>query len=237
MSHNYSLPELKSLKNPDQLYLQQIKKLQKEIRAIKSSDRNAYYKCVRLSYENFAENYLMPHEFWEECLSTTFYPHPDYNIHIPAYHFFYPGDYHWIWKLNDTLQEKIISNPRRKFLEIFKEENEKNGFKKNLDSLIKSLQYPNCDIDDIWTLYEFESCTFPTKNIVETYQKMRNLYLKIKELEESNVFEWFNALIEVEDDEFMIQNVEFRLGKDLTNKLLWKLYIKFWEKRDKKVSC
>uniref|UniRef100_A0A914YSF9 F-box domain-containing protein n=1 Tax=Panagrolaimus superbus TaxID=310955 RepID=A0A914YSF9_9BILA len=42
-----------------------------------------------------------------------------------------------------------------------------------------------------------------------------------------NLEQWFLCLLESEDEEFIVHNVEYNLGTDLTNKKLWKLYIKY----------
>uniref|UniRef100_A0A914PJG2 Uncharacterized protein n=1 Tax=Panagrolaimus davidi TaxID=227884 RepID=A0A914PJG2_9BILA len=57
---------------------------------------------------------------------------------------------------------------------------------------------------------------------------MKDLYLKIKAAED-NVDEWFKLLLEVEDVDFVKDNVELRLGKDYFDVQLWKLYIGFLE--------
>uniref|UniRef100_A0AC34FTL6 Uncharacterized protein n=1 Tax=Panagrolaimus sp. ES5 TaxID=591445 RepID=A0AC34FTL6_9BILA len=239
MSLNYSLPAILSLKAPvDQTYLQQIKKLEHEVKAIKNAHQNAFHKSVYLLLIKFAENYMMPFEYWNELFDTiwrnSFDLDKNYVRNLSQYQFYDNANIRGATASLDFSQQKIMSNPRRKFLTIYNKENEQKSFdKKNFTSLIQILHYPNCDIEQAWTLYESEICTFPSKSIVETYQKMRNLYFKINLIDEKNVSEWFNALLEVEDDEFVIDNVEYRLGKDFTNKLLWKLYIKFWEKRDK----
>uniref|UniRef100_A0A914YN43 Uncharacterized protein n=1 Tax=Panagrolaimus superbus TaxID=310955 RepID=A0A914YN43_9BILA len=240
MSFNYSLPPLVSLKaaSIDQTYLQQIKKLEQEIKALKNLHTNAYHKNIYLLLNKFAENFLMPSEYWTDLFETmwrfNFNFDKNYITSLSKYHFYNKEDDKFSTTSNISYQ-KVLSNPKLKFLTIFNEENEhKSGDRKNFSPLIQILQYPNCDIEQVWALYESEIYTFPAKNIVEIYQKMKDLYFKIKSMEENNVFEWFNILFEVGDDEFVIDNVENRLGKDLTNKILWKLYIKFWEKRDKK---
>uniref|UniRef100_A0AC35FYA2 Uncharacterized protein n=1 Tax=Panagrolaimus sp. PS1159 TaxID=55785 RepID=A0AC35FYA2_9BILA len=43
---------------------------------------------------------------------------------------------------------------------------------------------------------------------------------------------WFENLLEVGDTEFVIHNVEYRIGGNLLDKKLWKLYIKFLENSD-----
>uniref|UniRef100_A0A914QT47 F-box domain-containing protein n=1 Tax=Panagrolaimus davidi TaxID=227884 RepID=A0A914QT47_9BILA len=68
-------------------------------------------------------------------------------------------------------------------------------------------------------------------SIVRSYEKMKSLYSKIKLVEE-NEDEWFKALKEVEDGEFIEHNIEYRIGSDLTNKKLWKMYIEYLKKNN-----
>ena len=64
---------------------------------------------------------------------------------------------------------------------------------------------------------------------------MLNLYEKIKAVEQDDE-KWMNVLEEANDDEFVQNNVEYRLGKDFGNRKLWELYIQFWKSRNTKVS-
>uniref|UniRef100_A0A914QL50 Uncharacterized protein n=1 Tax=Panagrolaimus davidi TaxID=227884 RepID=A0A914QL50_9BILA len=60
---------------------------------------------------------------------------------------------------------------------------------------------------------------------------MKILYDKIISVED-NSEEWFKALLEVDDVEFVKHNVEYRLGENLNDKILWKLYINFLKEYD-----
>ena len=51
---------------------------------------------------------------------------------------------------------------------------------------------------------------------------------------EKDVPKWFGLLCEAEDDEFVMNNVEFRLGTNLLHKQLWKIYIEFLRDRNPK---
>uniref|UniRef100_A0AC34GY16 Uncharacterized protein n=1 Tax=Panagrolaimus sp. ES5 TaxID=591445 RepID=A0AC34GY16_9BILA len=62
---------------------------------------------------------------------------------------------------------------------------------------------------------------------------MLGYYEKIKSVEDNDK-EWLEALMEVKDEEFLVQNVEYRLGGDLTKKNLWKMYINFLKTRNLK---
>uniref|UniRef100_A0AC34FTZ4 Uncharacterized protein n=1 Tax=Panagrolaimus sp. ES5 TaxID=591445 RepID=A0AC34FTZ4_9BILA len=90
---------------------------------------------------------------------------------------------------------------------------------KIVDSDIKAIELQN-------------SCP-PPITLIKQYEKMKQLYQKII-ASEKNVEEWFKNLCEACDTDFVIHNVEYRLGRNLLNKTLWKLYIKFLENVDTK---
>lgn len=46
---------------------------------------------------------------------------------------------------------------------------------------------------------------------------------------------WFDLILQSEDEQFVIQNVEERISKNLCNKRLWMLYIQFWCEKNPKV--
>jgi hypothetical protein len=244
-SYIYNLPKI-SLQNLDKSYLQCLKKLEREVQDIKVSpkDLRAYNKEVYLLLKKFADSYLMPWELWDDLLRLIekfmFRSDLKYIRALNSYQFFHPRKAAYLSNglSHDGSNEKILSNPRRSYTKNFNDENisinSYQGWKKCTNALRESLKYPNCDIDEAWDLYEYESCKFPPAKLIETYKKMSMLYPKIKLVEE-NVVGWFNALLEVGDNQFVVDNVEYRLGKELTNKKLWKLYIKFWSDRDTKV--
>uniref|UniRef100_A0AC35GSJ3 Uncharacterized protein n=1 Tax=Panagrolaimus sp. PS1159 TaxID=55785 RepID=A0AC35GSJ3_9BILA len=55
---------------------------------------------------------------------------------------------------------------------------------------------------------------------------MKKLYQRIKE-SENDLEKWLSLLFEANDRKFIIQNIEYRIGGDLLNKKLWKIYIKY----------
>uniref|UniRef100_A0AC34FZN8 Uncharacterized protein n=1 Tax=Panagrolaimus sp. ES5 TaxID=591445 RepID=A0AC34FZN8_9BILA len=66
----------------------------------------------------------------------------------------------------------------------------------------------------------------PSKDIYDQYKKSKALFEKIMSVEKDEE-KWIEALKETNDDLFVQQNVEFRLGNDILNKKLWKLYIAY----------
>uniref|UniRef100_A0A914QN53 Uncharacterized protein n=1 Tax=Panagrolaimus davidi TaxID=227884 RepID=A0A914QN53_9BILA len=58
---------------------------------------------------------------------------------------------------------------------------------------------------------------------------MEILYDEIKAVEENDLDQWLNLLSYVGDSDFLKNTVEDRIGINLTNKSLWKLYINYLE--------
>ena len=69
-----------------------------------------------------------------------------------------------------------------------------------------------------------------SREIREKYLNSLKLYDKIMALENRDE-EWFEALSEVGDDKFVIQNTEARLGNDPSNKVMWLIYLRFLEEK------
>uniref|UniRef100_A0A914Y5Y1 F-box domain-containing protein n=1 Tax=Panagrolaimus superbus TaxID=310955 RepID=A0A914Y5Y1_9BILA len=61
---------------------------------------------------------------------------------------------------------------------------------------------------------------------------MRKLYDKIKAAEE-DIFQWFTLLKEADDEEFLQQNIEYKLGGNLHNLELWILYFDYLKENNK----
>uniref|UniRef100_A0AC35FEH9 Uncharacterized protein n=1 Tax=Panagrolaimus sp. PS1159 TaxID=55785 RepID=A0AC35FEH9_9BILA len=93
------------------------------------------------------------------------------------------------------------------------------------------LTFPNSYLDEVFEKFNMKSDIPVSKDVIKKYQKMKSLYEKIISVE-TNDEKWFEALTEVNDDEFVEDNIENRLGEDLTNKNLWKIYIDFLRTRN-----
>uniref|UniRef100_A0A914P9I9 Uncharacterized protein n=1 Tax=Panagrolaimus davidi TaxID=227884 RepID=A0A914P9I9_9BILA len=98
---------------------------------------------------------------------------------------------------------------------------------------LKDLCLPDKALDVKLDNYEKYASSFIPKSVIRTHEKMKTLYSRIKS-NEKNVDKWFEALSEVEDEEFVENNIEYRIGSDLTNKKLWKLYIEYLKEKDDK---
>lgn len=71
----------------------------------------------------------------------------------------------------------------------------------------------------------------------EKYKKNQNLYQNIiSAIEAENDEKWINLLCQTNDENFIVQNIEYYLAKYPFRKSIWKQYIKFWEIKNYEVS-
>uniref|UniRef100_A0A914R0L2 Uncharacterized protein n=1 Tax=Panagrolaimus davidi TaxID=227884 RepID=A0A914R0L2_9BILA len=81
----------------------------------------------------------------------------------------------------------------------------------NISAILEeSLSFPHSFLDEIWSCYRaFQD--YPNSSAAfEKYKRSKELYQRITEVE-NDPKAWFNCLLEVGDDEFVIQNVENRI--------------------------
>uniref|UniRef100_A0AC35GCI3 Uncharacterized protein n=1 Tax=Panagrolaimus sp. PS1159 TaxID=55785 RepID=A0AC35GCI3_9BILA len=108
----------------------------------------------------------------------------------------------------------------------------------------KTLKFSSADIVEEDPLYEsdtkqknFISNSPLPKTFVDMYETNKRLYSEIKAVE-NDVEEWFKLVSkfgdEADDEEFVRHNVEYRLGSNLLDIKLWKLYIEYLRIHDSK---
>ena len=69
------------------------------------------------------------------------------------------------------------------------------------------------------------------------FHRAKKLYYELVKAQASNdQIKWFSLITQVENYEYIINNIDYRLGKDLNNIELWKLYIDFLKYRNTEVS-
>jgi hypothetical protein len=96
------------------------------------------------------------------------------------------------------------------------------------------LKFPNMHLDRCYLLYEkFKSSPVDKVKYNENVDKTKELLQLIKSSED-NVEEWFKWITLVENEKFIRFNAEYRLSKDMSNKQLWKLYIRFLKENNQK---
>lgn len=68
------------------------------------------------------------------------------------------------------------------------------------------------------------------------YEKAKQFLTEILEAE-NDIKQWFSVIIRVPNKNFILNNIENRIGKEINNKELWHLYIKYLnDQKDNKVK-
>uniref|UniRef100_A0A914NZI2 F-box domain-containing protein n=1 Tax=Panagrolaimus davidi TaxID=227884 RepID=A0A914NZI2_9BILA len=209
-------------------YQKAVNKLEKSIVDISLSNDSQEAKShkIRAAVFNFSKYYLTPLEYWYLCLrlidKKSFDNHENWRKsvceiikHAYFQHFFY-GHIYDSFGYSEAYGNKIVQ-----LLEF------QNKYKYRLMNITEQdLNYPHDHLKKCFCKFEKKTFRLPPFKLVKRYEKMKELYSKIKSVE-GNVDEWFKLLLEVGDNVFVKENVEYRLGRDFFNVKLWKLYIDF----------
>uniref|UniRef100_A0A914PIV0 Uncharacterized protein n=1 Tax=Panagrolaimus davidi TaxID=227884 RepID=A0A914PIV0_9BILA len=99
---------------------------------------------------------------------------------------------------------------------------------KTVEYVEERLRYPHENMNENLIQYECLSSNPIPQSLIEKSKEMYNLYQQIKEAND-DYEEWIQLLSSVNDHEFLKNTVEIRIGKNLTDKKLWKAYIKYLE--------
>uniref|UniRef100_A0A914Q9A0 Uncharacterized protein n=1 Tax=Panagrolaimus davidi TaxID=227884 RepID=A0A914Q9A0_9BILA len=219
------------LEKLDPSYKKEILKLESKYAAIKYKK---FPRIKQLLFE-FSQNYLMLPKYWDELFVAshkvvlTLYKSPSlkyFNGHNESVRGRMRSRKHFF--SNDILQrtehgfKKLLNEPPKLHQE-FVEYNE----------IKKELCLPRKDLDKTWRYFkEYSSCPLPREALL-LYEETEKLYEKIISAK-NDVKKWFKLICQVKDNEYICNNVEYRIGNDMTNKELWKLYIKYLQKTDTK---
>uniref|UniRef100_A0AC35GQD1 Uncharacterized protein n=1 Tax=Panagrolaimus sp. PS1159 TaxID=55785 RepID=A0AC35GQD1_9BILA len=148
----------------------------------------------------FSNRYLTPKEYWEHLLDNSYKYLRDPKI----------------WKNRCT---EILNSAYFHFYY-----NKEWNCEGSLDC--GDINYPHDCLKTCFREFEQSATQLPSAKIFKRYEKMMELYPKIKAAE-NDVEKWFKLLLEVNNVSFVKDNVECRLGQDLLNFKLWKLYLTF----------
>uniref|UniRef100_A0A914P683 Uncharacterized protein n=1 Tax=Panagrolaimus davidi TaxID=227884 RepID=A0A914P683_9BILA len=199
----------------DPLYREKLVQLEKAIKRVKTGKT--------LIIEDFCNQFMMPKEFWDKLIDIG---HDDGRYGISTYlnTIFKHSIYQFYFKPGQ-LASALTECDQRKIYDF-------DYTATKVD--VKDLYYPHKDLQRKLEEYERNyACFLIPKSVLQKVEKMKSLYCKIKAVEE-NVEEWFEVLMELNDEEFIEKNIEYRIGSDLTNKKLWKLYIEYLKNTNNK---
>uniref|UniRef100_A0A914PM92 Uncharacterized protein n=1 Tax=Panagrolaimus davidi TaxID=227884 RepID=A0A914PM92_9BILA len=177
--------------------------------------------------DNFSSKYIMPKEYWSLKLELANYfwsiSEEQFCFNLcnsfvlkGIYHFYYDRKYEEY--TSDGFYRKILHLPIYKFGLIHPSDFQ--------DYIKNALLYPNKHLEKFYKKYD-ENATSPLPaDLLKRHNEMKELYQRIK-ASENDLEKWFSLLCEASDRKFIIHNIEYRIGGDLLNKRLWKIYIKY----------
>uniref|UniRef100_A0A914PWG2 Uncharacterized protein n=1 Tax=Panagrolaimus davidi TaxID=227884 RepID=A0A914PWG2_9BILA len=185
---------------------------------------------IQTAILNFAKNYIIPKEYWQLCVENSSY--------------------------NDSLKLRTIvkgayfnlyyNEQWNTFLHIPDDDDRKSGYKyfRMLDyqknhgcprihspylhpkATERDISFPHDSLKECFRHFDYHTSKLPSKKLIQRFEEMKVLYSKIK-IAEKDVEKWFLLLLQVGDNIFVRDNVENRLGQDLLDAKLWKLYINY----------
>uniref|UniRef100_A0A914YMK4 Uncharacterized protein n=1 Tax=Panagrolaimus superbus TaxID=310955 RepID=A0A914YMK4_9BILA len=181
----------------------------------------------------FSSIYMMPKELWDEYFELTHKTPHALEERERTTIMVLPSVYHFFYKYPIGARDHFgpIRLPKRKLLRwkvaAISTFDLGIGISSNSETLINDISFPNENIERKWRQYEKSSSSMPPQKVVKLYQKMKALFAKIEAIDKNDDEKWIKTLLEVEDNEFVEHNIEYRIGTNLTNKKLWKLYIQY----------
>uniref|UniRef100_A0AC34G617 Uncharacterized protein n=1 Tax=Panagrolaimus sp. ES5 TaxID=591445 RepID=A0AC34G617_9BILA len=116
-------------------------------------------------------------------------------------------------------------------------ENSANLFnvRRSMKDIQRALTFPHRYLQNVFDYYKIMGTIPITKQLEAKIKKLMNLYEKFKEAEIDDE-KWFKCMNELDEDDVIIANIEYRLGFEMkcSNKNIWKYYIEFMGERNSK---
>uniref|UniRef100_A0AC34FI76 Uncharacterized protein n=1 Tax=Panagrolaimus sp. ES5 TaxID=591445 RepID=A0AC34FI76_9BILA len=239
------MPSHSKLKDSQRSLLQHqrhVTKLEKEIKYAQTDDEKAKI------YDKFAENFLMPKELWIKRLRFVSDKEMDGYKEVFSRRLMNKTTIAeqiqvWVNAMQHLYYDREAINCKSLHLKMLKPSCVGGELPGNADTMLvnkdvvnktlKNLSYPNNRLRHNLMLYERYSSSPAPKSLIEKVEKMETLYWKIKAVS-GNLEKWIKTMAEANDIEFVKHNVEHKLGNNLTNKKLWRLYIDYLRKVDPK---
>uniref|UniRef100_A0A914Z283 Ycf80 n=1 Tax=Panagrolaimus superbus TaxID=310955 RepID=A0A914Z283_9BILA len=173
--------------------------------------------------DNFSSKYLMPKEYWELKLELSNYLWSISEEKCSSfvlkgiYHFYYDRK-HEVY-ISDGFYRKILNLSIKKFSLMIPS--------KSRDYIKNALTYPHRHLEKFYQKYEENATSLPSPDLIKRHNEMKELYHRIKGAKNDDVEKWFSLLSEANDKQFIIHNIEYKIGGNLLDKKLWKIYIKY----------
>uniref|UniRef100_A0A914P9G0 Uncharacterized protein n=1 Tax=Panagrolaimus davidi TaxID=227884 RepID=A0A914P9G0_9BILA len=197
-------------------YQKVIDELEKKIAEIEKCDDSTNDENLIFAVYHFSKRHLTPGEYWEHCLCRNMKLYnPDKlrrKIIKHAYYHLYlnkkwSGLFYW-----------GLNYPKLDFF--------RHPYQWYYGNTIYEcdLYYPHDQLKFCLRKFEQQTTKPPSKDLYKRCEEMMALYPKIQAAI-GDIDEWFQLLLKVNDDKYLKDNVEYRIGHDLHEIKLWKLYI------------
>uniref|UniRef100_A0A914QYJ3 Uncharacterized protein n=1 Tax=Panagrolaimus davidi TaxID=227884 RepID=A0A914QYJ3_9BILA len=208
----------------DPIYRKELEKLFRQIEEIKESDKEKSDKTTLNLLNEFSSNFLMPKKLWDKKIklirSLTLGDYYVYKMGVAAecvFHLCY------------------LTIPDRKYLHIPYLHDKKLYYCEDRDLqrfyepelIIENICFPHKNLEMKWKDLEFCATSLIPRSDYRRFEKMKKLFIKIKSIR-NNTEKWFNALMEAEDYEFVVDNVEYRLNLNLKLLETYSKYCRFF---------
>uniref|UniRef100_A0A914PL54 Uncharacterized protein n=1 Tax=Panagrolaimus davidi TaxID=227884 RepID=A0A914PL54_9BILA len=194
-------------------YQKVIDDLEKKIAEIGKCNDATNIEKVNLAIYQFSKRYLTPGEYWEHSLklynrfiiSNGTFDKTSRNIIKHAYHHLYLNK-NWSGRFRGSNYLKLDCS--------------------RVTAYERDLYYPHDSLKLCLRKFEQETTKPPSKDLYKRCEEMMLLYPKIRAAF-GDIDEWFQLLLKVNDDIYLKHNVEYRIGQNLHDVKLWKIYINY----------
>uniref|UniRef100_A0AC35EUT2 Uncharacterized protein n=1 Tax=Panagrolaimus sp. PS1159 TaxID=55785 RepID=A0AC35EUT2_9BILA len=181
-------------------------------------DATKVEKIISTIFE-FSRMYLTPKEYWEYCFEIIDKAVYDSDKWKERYcKTFKRAFLHMYYDINYCV--KIYGYEHLKLLWFWREQDYCG------DATERDLEYPHNYVDLCFHDFELITTQIPSTKRIMQYEKNSALYQKITAVQEDDD-KWFKLLLETNDDAFVKNNAEWRLGNYLLNVELRKLYMDY----------
>uniref|UniRef100_A0A914QG78 Uncharacterized protein n=1 Tax=Panagrolaimus davidi TaxID=227884 RepID=A0A914QG78_9BILA len=207
-------------------YQKVIDELEQKIAEIKKCNDATKGKKIVLAVYEFSKRHLTPCEYWEHCLECIKYNNPMFISSIYNENYKLQSDitkhayYHFF--LNKDWSERFYWGSNYPKLDYFRSDSYW-----LLNTIYeRDLYYPHDCLKLCLHKFEQQTTKLPSKDLYKRCEEMMSLYPKIKAAI-GDIDEWFQLLLKVNDDKYLKDNVEYRIGLTLHDVKLWKIYINY----------
>uniref|UniRef100_A0A914QRP5 Uncharacterized protein n=1 Tax=Panagrolaimus davidi TaxID=227884 RepID=A0A914QRP5_9BILA len=207
-------------------YQKVIDELEKKIAEIEKSDDATKGEKVNLAIYQFSKRYLTPGEYWGHCLNYIELYNPK-KVFDTFLRMDIIGHAYYHLYLNKRWADRFYWGSNYLKLDYFRSD-----FYWRYNTIYEhDLYYPHEHLKFCLRKFEQQTTKLPSKDLYKRCEEMMLLYPKIKAAF-GDIDEWFQLLLKVNDVKYLKHNVEYRIGQNLHDVKLWKIYINYLKQND-----